>query len=133
MSDDMDFIHDSMAASVELYVVSPIYFAGVPSQMKAVLDRMQPLFFTRDASKSKRKASLVLVGSGGDPHGFDPAVVTTRSALAVAGFGLSKVVACIGESLDESMSRMDDLLDGEQPAGQSQLASETNLPFEGAN
>ena len=42
-----------------------------------------------------------MVGEGGDPHGFDPLVGTVRSAAAVAGFRLERVLDWVGK-IDES-------------------------------
>lgn len=50
---------------------------------------------------AKRSASLYVVGEGGDPHGFEPLVVSTRSALAVAGFRLTDIFAFIGQDLEK--------------------------------
>ncbi len=100
MHDDMDYMMDLLAGADELIVVSPVYFAGPPAQLKAVLDRMQPHFWMRTRSLPKRPAHLMAVGDGGDPHGFDPLVVCTRSALAVAGFSLQTVSSCIGRNPD---------------------------------
>lgn len=80
----------------ELTLVSPVYFAGPPSQLKAVLDRFQPCYWAGLRKGPKRPAHLIAVGEGGDPHGFEPLVVICRSALAVAGFELVDVQARIG-------------------------------------
>ena len=95
MFDGMEGVRAALDASVELVVVSPVYFAGPPSQFKALLDRLQPYFWHRWEGP-KRPASLVVVGQGGDPHGYEPLVTCTRSALSCAGFELQHVVPCIG-------------------------------------
>ena len=46
-SDDLARISAALDAADAALVVSPIYFAGVPSQFKAVLDRFQPYFWKR--------------------------------------------------------------------------------------
>ena len=110
LRDDMDGLLSALAESAELFVVCPVYFAGPPAQMKAVLDRMQPLFFTDVRNRPKRPAHLLVVGGGGDPHGFEPLVGIMRSALSVAGFRLDRVEASIGEDLQGVLSRADALL-----------------------
>jgi len=83
-----------------LIVVSPLYFAGPPSQLKALFDRCQPYWARRYILKQeplpKRRALLFFVGEGGDPHGFDPLVITAKSALQVAGFAIDKVNNYVG-------------------------------------
>ena len=46
-SDDLARIFSALDTADAVLVVSPIYFAGVPSQFKAVLDRFQPYFWKR--------------------------------------------------------------------------------------
>ena len=89
--------------------------------MKCVLDRMQPYFWITQVKgrgqsaaeseqldpayvrhlRTKRPATLHVVGEGGDPHGFDPLVSEAKSALACAGFRLERVVDWVGK-IDES-------------------------------
>lgn len=95
--DDMDDVYPLLDAADELVVVSPVYFAGTPSQMKALLDRFQPYFWIDARKQPKRPAVLHVVGEGGDPHGFEPLVGTVRSALAVAGFRLEAVYDWVGK------------------------------------
>ena len=85
--DDMDDIYPLLEDADELIVAAPVYFAGPSSQLKAVLDRFQPYFWTRQRAR-RRPCTLHVVGEGGDPHGFDPLVGCVRSAAAVAGFRL---------------------------------------------
>ena len=40
---------------------------------------------------------MLAVGAGGDPHGFEPLVVSARSALAVARFEITHVEASIAD------------------------------------
>ena len=42
ISDDMLRVREMLNACDQLTVVSPVYFAGAPSQLKAFLDRLQP-------------------------------------------------------------------------------------------
>lgn len=98
--DDMDDIYPLLEDADELIVVAPVYFAGPSSQLKAVLDRFQPYFWTRQRAR-RRPCTLHVVGEGGDPHGFDPLVGTVRSAAAVAGFRLERVLDWVGK-IDES-------------------------------
>ena len=43
--DDMDIIREKMIQSDEIILVFPLYFFGVSSKMKAVIDRMLPMKF----------------------------------------------------------------------------------------
>lgn len=93
IADDMPEVRKHMDAAGELIVVSPVYFAGAPSQLKALLDRLQPYYWSDARQRgAKRPACLHAVGEGGDPHGIEPLVGSVRSALAVAGFELAEVL-----------------------------------------
>ncbi len=100
MRDDMDDVYPLIDAADELIVVSPVYFAGAPAQLKALLDRFQPYFWTKTRAR-KRPATLHVVGEGGDPHGFDPLVGVVRSSAAVAGFRLERVLDWVGKINDD--------------------------------
>ena len=99
--DDMQELYPLIDAADELILVSPVYFAGAPSQLKALLDRFQPYYWTDVRRQTKRPATLHVVGEGNDPHGFDALVTTVKSALAVAGFQLETVMDWVGR-LDEA-------------------------------
>ncbi len=101
IDDDMQEIYELIDSADEITVVSPVYFAGPPSQLKALLDRLQPYYWTNARVEEKRPAVLHVVGEGGDPHGFSALVSIVRSALAVAGFRLETVFDWVGK-IDES-------------------------------
>ena len=100
IDDDMAEIYPLIDAADELVVVSPVYFAGAPAQLKALLDRLQPYFWTDERHREKRPATLHVVGEGGDPHGFEPLVGVVRSSLSCAGFALERVLDWVGR-IDE--------------------------------
>lgn len=97
IDDDMNEVRKHLDAADELIVVCPVYFASVPAQMKALLDRLQPYYFTDLRTRPKRPAVIHVVGVGGDPHGFEPLIGTVRSALSVAGFTVELVLDWVGK------------------------------------
>lgn len=97
IADDMNEVRKHLDAADELIVVCPVYFASVPAQMKALLDRLQPYYFTDLRRRPKRPAVIHVVGAGGDPHGFEPLIGTVRSALSVAGFTVELVLDWVGK------------------------------------
>lgn len=101
ISDDMQELYELIDAADELTVVSPVYFSGPPSQLKALLDRLQPYFWSGARKNAKRPAALHVIGEGGDPHGYDALVSIVKSAVAVAGFKLETVFDWVGK-IDES-------------------------------
>lgn len=101
--DDGATVRKHIDAADELIVVSPVYFAGAPAQFKAILDRMQPYYWSNICSytKERRPMTLHVIREGGDPYGFDSLVTTVRSAFGVAGFQLERVLDWIGCFDDE--------------------------------
>ncbi len=112
IDDDMSDIYELIDEAEELTIVSPVYFAGPPSQLKALLDRLQPYFAASAAKRCAAKeegrpfktavkpAVLHVVGEGSDPHGFAALVTIVQSALAVAGYKLETVLDWVGK-IDE--------------------------------
>ena len=98
--DDMTDVRKHLDAADELIVVSPVYFAGVPAQLKALMDRLQPYYWSGLRQAVRRPMVLHVVGEGGDPHGFEPLIGTVRSAFACAGFELELVLDWVGKIED---------------------------------
>jgi NAD(P)H-dependent FMN reductase len=91
-----------------LVLVAPLYFAGPPSQLKALLDRMQPWWARRYVLGAgpalpparRRPWGLVCVGGGGDPFGAEPLVASCRSALRMLDFELADRCDLVGCASD---------------------------------
>lgn len=96
IEDDMQDLVQKLQACTELTLVTPIYFSGAPSQLKAVLDRLQPFFWSRQRGGDKRPFDLAILGEGGDPYGYEPLVSEAKSSLAVAGFKLRETYDWVG-------------------------------------
>ncbi len=97
IADDMTEVRKHLDAADELVVVCPVYFAGAPSQFKALLDRLQPYFWSDLRRGQPRPCVLHLVGEGHDPYGFEPLVQSLASAVHVAGFQLELVLDWVGK------------------------------------
>ena len=109
IDDDMAYIYESLDRADEAIVISPVYFSGAPSQLKAMLDRLQPYYVEtaseRDAAAQQgttfktavKPLTLHIVGEGKSPHGYDALVSEVQSAFAVAGFRLEAIVNWVGK------------------------------------
>ena len=97
IDDDMAEVREHLDAADELIVVTPVYFACVPAQFKALLDRLQPYYYSDAREFPKRPVTVHVVGEGGDPHGFAPLLGTLRSALSCAGFRLERALDWVGK------------------------------------
>lgn len=115
--DDMAELDALLDAADLLVVATPLFFAGPPSQLKAVFDRFQPRWSRRyvhgDPMRRKRPFHLLITGTEADPYGHEPMVTIARSALAIAGFraeSASKFVLDGSESNGGRMPQMPVLL-----------------------
>jgi multimeric flavodoxin WrbA len=100
--DSMTGVYRSIDAADGILVASPVFFAGVPAQLKALIDRLQPYwarrFVLREPLVRRRPGGNVLVRGGGDPYGAGCAEGTLRSAFAV--LGIDVVDALVVEGVD---------------------------------
>jgi len=65
--DDMDRVIDLVLSSHHLVVATPVYFYHVPAQLKALIDRFQPLWVRKAVLgiSPRKRGNLVLVACGG--------------------------------------------------------------------
>lgn len=97
-------LFERLQAADALALVAPVYFSGPPSQLKAVFDRMQPLWCQRyllgqrpvRPLECRRPLDLFVVGAGGDPFGHDALVSCARSSLRMANFELHATHDLVG-------------------------------------
>ena len=76
--DDMQTIYDKLGKADMLVIASPVYFYGLSSQLKAIIDRCHnPI---RDTFKIK-KVAMLLVGAANLPELFDSILVQYRLCI----------------------------------------------------
>ena len=80
--DDMLRIYDAMSGSDVLVLASPVYFYGISSQLKKVIDRFHTPMRNDFAIRS---AAIMLVGAADLPNLFDPILMQYRMALEFFG------------------------------------------------
>ena len=81
--DDMAAIYEKMSQADMLVIVSPVYFYGISSQLKAVIDRFHNP--TRDSFHIKKMA-LLLAGAAALPELFD--AILTEYNLCLEFFNI---------------------------------------------
>jgi len=98
--DAMPELYDALDACDGLLWVTPVYFAGLPAQLKCLVDRLQAYYGRRllhgRPAESRRPAAAVVIGAGGDPFGAQAAVIELRSASQMAEFTLTDPLVIIG-------------------------------------
>jgi len=81
--DDMDWIYPKLIDADVVIVASPIFFYGLTSQVKALIDRSQALWARRyilkqDLPDSGRRGALISVGATSGKRLFDGAILTVK-------------------------------------------------------
>ena len=109
VGDRMQDVYPRIDAADAIVVATPVYFAGVPSVLKAFYDRCQPYWARRYVlhrePPARRPGALLVVGGGGDPYGSSCAVTTTRSVFAVLGLDYLQELAVEADARGDARSQ----------------------------
>ena len=88
--DDMDDIYESLDEADALIIGSPIFFYGLPAQLKALVDRCQ-VFWARkyilkqEPAKQGRKGAFIAVGATKGSNLFEGAKLTVKCLFDAMG------------------------------------------------
>ncbi|MDI6691842.1 MAG: NAD(P)H-dependent oxidoreductase [Anaerosomatales bacterium] len=120
-ADDASDLLRRLERASGLVIATPVYFAGVPSVLKALIDRMQPCWartYRLGVPRApKRPGGYLLVGAGGDPFGTHGAEATLASALQVCGFAVEVRERFIGLDAPDDVDRVPEMLERARAAG----------------
>jgi multimeric flavodoxin WrbA len=96
IKDDMQLLYEKLLEADHIIFASPIFFYGITSQAKAVIDRCQALWMRRHVlgigkeDKRERRGVFISVGATRGQKLFDGAVLTVKyffDAIGVKYFG----------------------------------------------
>jgi multimeric flavodoxin WrbA len=96
IKDDMQLLYDKLLEADHIIFASPIFFYGITSQAKAVIDRCQALWVRRHVlgigkeDKRERRGVFISVGATRGKKLFDGAVLTLKyffDAIGVKYYG----------------------------------------------
>ena len=91
IDDDMQFLHRQFREVDRLILSSPLFFLGLPSQVKAVIDRCQALWVEKyllnirhqfASDGSHRRGLFICVGGMKKPHLFQGSIITVKAFFA---------------------------------------------------
>jgi multimeric flavodoxin WrbA len=107
-------IEDSLRSADILLLSSPVYFMGLPAPVKAIVDRLQALWWHRERGGQVatnqgpfRRAGLILVAAG-DEGNVKPSHRVARAAFNTLGFTLQvELMACGLEEAGDAGTRTD--------------------------
>jgi len=90
VDDDMKGLYKKLLNSDVIILASPIYFMGLPAQLKSMIDRCQSLWverfkLKRKPGKGNRRGFFISVGGTAHPQLFDGAVATVKSFFKTIG------------------------------------------------
>ncbi|GAV31829.1 MAG: flavodoxin family protein [Coriobacteriia bacterium] len=112
-----------LETAAALVIATPVYFAGVPAVLKALIDRMQPCWartYRLGVPRApKRPGGYLLVGAGGDPFGTHGAEATLSSALQVCGFAVEVRERFIGLDTPGDVDRFPEMLARARTVGEA--------------
>ena len=84
IKDDMQSLYEKLLEADHIILASPIFFYGITSQAKAVVDRCQALWVRKhvlgmgNEDKRERRGVFISVGATRGPRLFDGAVLTVK-------------------------------------------------------
>lgn len=100
INDEMQNIYDKIDNSNIIVLSSPIYFASVTSQLKAVIDRFQTLYSRRYVLKTdnniKRDGYLIFTAGGKNEKMIDAITLTAKYFMLSCSASLKDVVYALG-------------------------------------
>lgn len=81
--DDMDDLYPKLLNDDIIIIASPMFFYGVPAQLKVLIDRAQApwavkQFKIQDLTDSKRKGAFIAVGATKGDKLFDGSILTVK-------------------------------------------------------
>jgi len=91
IQDDMRQVYDSIVAADCIILASPVFFYGLSSQAKALVDRCQALWVRRHVLKTwspdvqRRRGAVIAVGATSGPKLFDGVLLTARYFFDAVG------------------------------------------------
>ena len=88
--DDMDGVYPKLIAADVVIVASPMFFYGLTSQVKALIDRCQALWAKKHILKqslpdSARKGAFIAVGATRGKRLFDGSILTVKYLFEAIG------------------------------------------------
>ena len=95
--DDMQKISTLFGDADMLVVAAPIYFSGIPGQLKCVVDRFYAAFNPQAPNSSRKAKKFAAILSSGLPNVYDGAKAVLNSLAACLGLEVVSVLTANGE------------------------------------
>ncbi|MCX7884003.1 MAG: flavodoxin family protein [Caloramator sp.] len=100
IKDDMKFIYDIVEKSDIVILSSPVYFASVTSQLKALIDRFQSFYSKKYILKNqnikKRKGYLIFTAGGKNEKMVESIGLTAKFFMLSINASLNDIIYALG-------------------------------------
>ncbi len=111
IKDDMAWVIEALKTSDHLVVSTPVYFYHVPAQLKALIDRLQPLWVKRSLLGSPWRRSrgyllLLAVGATKGDRLFEGIILTMNCIASVLGFTMMDPILVRGVDAQGAIGKL---------------------------
>lgn len=122
IQDDMSGLYDSLMVADAVILASPIFFYGLASQTKALVDRCQALWVRRYVLKTwvpeaGRHGALIAVGATRGPRLFDGVKLTAKYFFDAVGMDYADELLVRGVDAKAEVREYPSYLDGASELG----------------
>lgn len=112
--DDMDAIYPKLLSADIVIVAAPMFFYGLPAQLKALIDRGQALWARQHVLNQQfppgRRGAFIGVGATRGPKLFDGAILTVRYFFKAIGVSYAAELLVRGVDARGDIRRRPDAL-----------------------
>lgn len=98
--DDMQKLYPMLNLADMIVFAAPIYYFGLPSQLKAIIDRFYPLCRSDDKRRAfaDKESALILCGASEEEDDFEPAVANYEVTADYLGWEDRGIIVATGLS-----------------------------------
>ena len=119
VQDDMQALYKELHSADAVVIGSPVYMGQVSGQTKIFMDRLLPLFNADFSTRLKKRPSLVLAFTQGQPDTglFMPYIENTKQVFAFMGFTPKEILVAGATRAKDDVDKQKDLMAKAKAAG----------------
>lgn len=119
IDDDMQLLYEEIEEADGIIMASPVYFWQITSQLKAVIDRLQPFGRPNSTTEIKCGKKLVVAATQGrpDPEAFVPYFEHFAKSLGLIGCDQYELLIAGGTHEPEDVLKQEEVLEKAKQLG----------------
>lgn len=124
MDDGWSALETALRSADALLIASPVYFMGLPAPLKAIVDRLQAMWWYRERGGRVatnggpfRRGALVLTAGGDGEEAFTPARRVAKAAFNTLGFEVVGTLLAGGQETPGDLDGRPELLERARELG----------------